>query len=99
MNGDANTDRNARNPMDVPHSELNAEIKQATQKLWDSCFHDSHEPSLVLTITRNARIQVLLSRQADEQTRRIVWLTRALVILTIVLLIFTVYLSYDAYYK
>jgi hypothetical protein len=93
MNRDRNTDRDDRNPMDVPNSEMNAEIKRVTQKLWDACFRDGGEPSTALTITRNARLQVLLSRQADEQTQRIVRLTKGLFLLTVALLIATLILA------
>ena len=69
-------------------------------KLWTIGFKsgmDAHNN--VLTATRNARLLVLLGRQADEQTRRIVKLTWALVILTVALFFLTAYLSYDTYLK
>ena len=88
MNEDPNTDRDDRNPVDVPTSELNAEVKRAIQKLCDIAFrHSPGDHSTVLTITRNARLLVLLGRQADEQTRRIVRLTWALLWLTVALLV------------
>ncbi len=98
MTGDPNTDRDERNPMEVPHSELNTEIKRAIQKLWDVCFRHGSEPSIAVTITRNARLQVLLGRQADEQTQRIVRLTKGLFWLTVALLVATLVLAAIAWH-
>ena len=35
---DHNTDRGARNPLDVPNAELNSEIREAMDKLWTIGF-------------------------------------------------------------
>ena len=94
MNEDPNTDRDEPNPLDIPLSKLNAEIKQSIQKLWEIGFkHDVGDHSVVLTITRNARLFVLLGRQADEQTKRIVRLTNGLLWLTVTLLLATLVLA------
>jgi hypothetical protein len=98
MNGDPNTDRDLLNPLDIPSAGLNGEIKAAIQKLWDIGFkHHVGDHDLVLTITRNARLQTLLSRQADEQTQRIVRLTKWLLWLTAALLLATFVLAYIAW--
>jgi hypothetical protein len=94
MTDDPNTDRDEPNPFDIPASELNVAIKRAIQKLWDIGFrHHVGEHSTVLTITRNARLLVLLGRQADQQTRRIVCLTWALLLLTVALLAVSIVLA------
>lgn len=66
---DPNTDRTARNPFDVPAEELNDELRQAVQKLWDLPFKDGDlSPGLAVTTARMARLSVLLGRQADITT-------------------------------
>jgi hypothetical protein len=99
MTDDPNTDRDEPNPLDVPVSELNTAIKRAIQNLWDIGFrHGVGDHSTVLTITRNARLLVLLGRQADEQTRRIVRLTWALLWLTVALLVVSIALAFIAWH-
>lgn len=94
MNADPKTDRDEPNPLDVPDSELNTAIKRAIEKLWEIAFrHPFSDHSTVATITRNARLLVLLGRQADQQTRRIVRLTWALLLLTVGLLVVSIVLA------
>jgi|SRR6266478_4174376 len=94
MSADSNTDRDEPNPFDVPDSDLNTAIKRAIENLWDIGFrHHVGDHSTVLTITRNARLLVLLGRQADQQTRRIVHLTWALLLLTVGLLVVSIVLA------
>ena len=96
---DANTDRDNLNPYEIHSRDLNKEIRAAIDKLWQIGFkHDAGDHDVVLTITRNARLLVLLGRQADEQTQRIVSLTKALLWLTAALAVLTFFLAAIAWH-
>lgn len=54
---------------------------------------------IVAALLKFARLQLVISRLAEKQARKVVRLTWAIVLLTFALLVFTVFLSYDAYLK
>jgi hypothetical protein len=78
-----------RDPNKVPKKQIQAEISSSMEELWNYAFKKTSGRRILHTVTYSARIYCLLSRQADIQTRRVIWLTWALVALTVVLLFYT----------
>jgi hypothetical protein len=98
--------------MPHPNPEQRARVEAETleQRGFDAqhLLADVHDESvnaggetapLCRTIAKFASLLVVLSDQADRQTKSVVSLTKWLLGLTVALLILTAYLSYDAYEK
>lgn len=97
---DYNTKREFQDPYSISECALAKEISDESHRLWKYGFEVvASQQSHVQGLARHAKILTLLSRQADIQANKIVWLTWALVGLTTALLLFTIFLSYDAYAK
>lgn len=97
-------------PHPNPEQRARVEAEALEQRGFDAqhLLSDVHDESvnargdtapLCRTIAKFASLLVVLSDQADKQTRSVISLTRWLLGLTVALLILTAYLSYDAYEK